>query len=495
MQKKFVRNLALVLFLNLLIKPFWIIGVETQVQNAVGVTNYGLYYAIFNFSMLLNILLDLGITNFNNRNIAQNNHMVSKHFASIAMLKFLLAGVYAVITIVVGTVIGYDFVMMKLLIMVVFNQVLLSFITYLRSNLAGLHLFKTDSIISVLDRLFMIVICEFLIITNRENFDILWFIYAQTAGYLLTTIITLVIVLDKARVRKLTWRWPFFLMILKKSYPFAVLVLLMTFYNRIDSVMLERMLRGEEGSHQSGIYAHAYRLLDASNMIAFLFAGLLLPMFSRMIKLRQRVDELVGLAFSLLVVPAIIVAVCLFFYSTEIMELLYHQDDIEASAAVFRILISCFVAISSTYIFGTLLTANGNLKQLNIMASAGMVINFVTNLILIPKIMSIGAATSSLVTQYLIAFSQVIMVQAIFKFHINYRFIIALVLFVPAVIGVNILMHRIPSNTLIAYMPENLKTVYWLPKMVLTILVCFGLAFAFRLIRVRNIYHTFRYGE
>src|SRR3954464_14217681 len=163
MQKKFVRNLALVLGLNLLIKPFWIIGVETQVQNAVGVTHYGLYYAIFNFSMLLNILLDLGITNFNNRNIAQNNHMVSKHFASIAMLKFLLAGVYAIITLGVGFIIGYNFIMMKLLIMVVFNQVLLSFIMYLRSNLAGLHLFKTDSVISILDRLLMIVICEFML--------------------------------------------------------------------------------------------------------------------------------------------------------------------------------------------------------------------------------------------------------------------------------------------------------------------------------------------
>ena len=190
--------------MNLLIKPFWIIGVETQVQNAVNVTHYGLYYAIFNFSMLLNIVLDLGITNFNNRNIAQNNHMVSKHFASIAMLKFLLAGVYAIITLVLGLVVRYDFIQMKLLVILVFNQILISFIAYLRSNLAGLHLFKTDSIVSVLDRLIQIVICEFLLITYKGpagGFDILWFIYAQTAGYFLTLVITLVIVLDKAKVR------------------------------------------------------------------------------------------------------------------------------------------------------------------------------------------------------------------------------------------------------------------------------------------------------
>jgi hypothetical protein len=37
-----------------------------------------------------------------------------------------------------------------------------------------------------------------------------------------------------------------------------------------------------------------------------------------------------------------------------------------------------FVGISTTYIFGTLLTANGSLKQLNIMALAGMIIKYWT---------------------------------------------------------------------------------------------------------------------
>ena len=72
MQRKFITNLALVLALNLLIKPFWILGIDRAVQNAVGTEQYGFYYSIFGFSFLLNILLDLGITNFNNKNISQN---------------------------------------------------------------------------------------------------------------------------------------------------------------------------------------------------------------------------------------------------------------------------------------------------------------------------------------------------------------------------------------------------------------------------------------
>ena len=46
------------------------------------------------------------------------------------------------------------------------------------------------------------------------------------------------------------------------SFRFALLVLLMSFYNRIDSVMLERLLPKGTGTTQVAIYAKAFRLLD-----------------------------------------------------------------------------------------------------------------------------------------------------------------------------------------------------------------------------------------
>ena len=90
MQKKFLKNLGLLLFLNLLIKPFWVLGIDRSVQNAVGSEDFGFYFSILNFSFLFIILLDFGITNFNNRNIAQNNQLLNKHFSGILILKFLL---------------------------------------------------------------------------------------------------------------------------------------------------------------------------------------------------------------------------------------------------------------------------------------------------------------------------------------------------------------------------------------------------------------------
>lgn len=482
MQRKFVTNLALVLTLNLLIKPFWIIAIDRNVQIAVGAETYGTYYALFNFSFLLNIVLDFGITTFNNKNIAQNNHLLSKHFASIVVLRMMLAIVFLIVTIVGGIIIGYSWEMLKMLLVLVFNQALIAFILYLRSNLAGLHLFRTDSIISVLDRTIMIAICGFLLFghIHDHTFDIQWFIFAQTIAYLLTAVITLVIVLDKAKAKRLAWRWPFFMMILKKSYPYAILVLLMTFYNRIDAIMLERML--PDGAEQAGIYASAYRLLEGTNMIAFLFSGLLLPIFARMIKLKHPVEEMVKLSFSLLVVPAIIIAVCSFSFRHEFMQLLYSgTPHVAESSAVFGVLMSCFIPISSTYIFGTLLTANGSMKELNIMASTGMLINIVLNLILIPKLQVIGSAYASLTTQLLAAGAQVLLVQHIFRFKINYRGLSMLLFFILFVLGINVGVKLLPMG--------------WVTRFAIAAGCSFAFAFTFRLISIKNLFRILREEE
>ncbi|MDA3778973.1 MAG: oligosaccharide flippase family protein [Bacteroidales bacterium] len=433
MRKFFFTNLILLIFLNLLVKPFWVLGIDRTVQNVVGAEEYGFYFSLFSFSLLLNILLDVGITNFNNRNIAQNSNLLSKSLSNIVSLKFFLALIYFAVTLISAFFISYEWRQIKLLLLLVFNQFLASFILYLRSNISGLHYFKTDSLLSVLDRSLMIIICGLLLWGNviDSPFKIEWFVYAQTLSYLITSLIAFIIVYNKAAFLKININRKYFIAILKKSYPFALLTLLMAFYYRIDSVMLERML--PDGKEQAGIYAQAFRLLDAVTMFAFLFAGILLPMFSRMISKGEKINKLTQFSFSLLIVPVIIFSLTSFSYSKEIIDLLY-IEHIAISANIFAILMLCFIGISTAYIFGTLLTANGNLKYLNIMALAGVTVNILLNIILIPRYQAMGSAVASLVTQSLTALIQVVLVKKVFDFRINYKKILSLILFTIIVI-------------------------------------------------------------
>ncbi len=444
MKRKFVTNLALLIFLNLMVKPFWMFGIDRQVQNVLGAGTYGLYFSLFSLSILFNILLDAGITNFNNRSIARDNALLNEHLSKIIPLKFTLAFIYAFIVLLAGLILGYDKVRFSILGLLVFNQFLLSFILYLRSNISGLHRFRTDSMLSITDRLLMILICGVLLWGNvtSKPFRLEWFIYAQTASYLITALIVLAIVLSFSGTIRIRFKWRYGLEILRQSYPYAILILLMSFFNRVDTVMMAKML--PDGDVQAGIYAQGFRILDAASMFAFLFAGLLLPIFSRMIIQKEPVGEMLKLSYSLVIIPALTLTLVTLFYNRQIIGLLYHEH-IAFSSMVFRLLIFGFIFISTSYIFGTLLTANGSLRQLNILAGITVLMNLLLNLILIPRYKALGAAMASVTSQGFYALGQIVLSRVIFKLQPNFSLIVRLGIFIATMLLTGWLISRLVS--------------------------------------------------
>ena len=186
----------------------------------------------------------------------------------------------------------------------------------------------------------------------------------------------------------------------------------MVFYTRVYSVMLERML--PDGELQAGIYAQGFRLLEAFNMVGFLTASLLLPMFSKQLGQNESISQLLNLSYRFLMVPVFILFVGCYLYRKHLMDFLYtsHSDE---SAPVFGLLMASFLFVSSTYVLGTLLTANGSLRQLNYLAFGCLILNIILNFVLIPTYKAYGAALASLFTNGLNALGQVLIVMPLFS--------------------------------------------------------------------------------
>ena len=448
MQKKFFSNLFFIILLNLLIKPLYVFGIDIQVQNIVGSEDYGLYFSLLNFSFLLNMFLDIGVTNYNTKNTAQNPKMLTKYIGSFFGLKIMLGILYALISIGFALFLGYSDKEMYLLSFFVLNQILVGLILYIRSNFAGMHMFKVDAILSVLDRLLLIIISAFLIYGHwtESRFKIEWFIYAQTFAYGATLIIGLLLTRAKIGKIRIQANKVLSLAILRKSTPFAILILLMMLYTRMDAVMLERML--PNGKEQSGIYAQGFRLLDAINMFAFLVAGLLLPIFSRLIGESSPVKPILQMAGKFLIGVSIVAAVGLALNSELTIDSIYINNTDE-SANVFFWLILCFIPLSFSHVFGTLLTANNNLRLLNQMAIFGVILNICLNLILIPRMEAQGAAIATVITQSVTALLQLFLVMRVFKFSIDWNSVsrlgIFIVIYVPMTYLMSSYFHQIWS--------------------------------------------------
>lgn len=481
MKRKFVTNLALLLFLNLLIKPLYAFGIDVSVQNTVGASEYGKYFMLLNFSLILQILLDLGLENFNRREIARHSSLLEKYISNIITLKLTLGIIYFAVCSAIGYfILNFGFAEFKLLLVLLFNQFLACFILYFRANLGGLHLFKTDSIISVLDRFLVIIITGILLWGNiaKQPFRIEWFVYAQTAAYSISAVISFTIIFAKAKYIRPRFDVKYYIAVLKQCLPFALLILLMATYMRIDTILLGKLL--PDGSEQAGIYAHSYRIVEILSNYGYLFSILLLPIFSRMIKQREPVEQLVQLSYLLIITPAIVVSISCAFFRYEIIDLLY-DEHIKTSASVFGILIFSFLGMCTTYIFGTLLTANGNLKILNMIAGGGVAINIILNLILIPKYGVQGAAISNISTQIYMTIAQITLSTRLFRFRINYKIIGILIIFIPLLI-------------LSGYLIKSLK-INWIVSFILIMSAGIIFGFIVRLLNLKTLYQIIRYDD
>ena len=394
MVKKFLSNGLLLLLVNLLVKPYWLFGVDRLVQNRLPV-EYGLYFALFNFTFLFNLLLDFGVANYNSRTLAQHPKELKKNLSTVIPLKVVLFLVYLAITIVLAIATDYSDKALYLIGLLCFNQGLSSLLSYLRSNLVGLQLFRTDSLISGLDKVLMILLCLPLLYGSLE-LSIELFVFAQGLAYLGSAILVAAIVLMKSGRISINLNFSSWIQLLKKTYPYALLGILMSVYIRVDAVMLERML--PNGQLEAGVYAEGYRLLDALVSFLAMLAALLLPMFSRQLKSKENFLPLRRIAAFSGILTACFISILCWMWSSEIVEFLYPGKN-PYNVEVFEMVMWSLIPMAGIFIYGTFLTAAGDLWYLNIIAAIAVVLNITLNSKLIPDLQAYGSAFATLITQ------------------------------------------------------------------------------------------------
>ncbi len=435
-RKVFLKNLLLLQALNLIIKPAWLLLIDREAQNLLGQT-YGEYYLVLNLTLIANIVLDLGIQNFNNTSVAADANFFKNNFKGIFFLKGILSSLYFLV--VIGLAMQSSTPMPNdLLLVLIANQIVTSFVLYLRSNINGLHLYTVDSLLSVSDKFFAIIIC--VVFYLSKHISIFHFVLAQFIASCLTFSIALVINISRWKKNETiaqTLESEKLKSLLIKSLPYALLFTLMNFYTRIDVTMMNSMLT--DASFHAGIYAQSFRLLDASAMFAMLFAGLLLPMFAKMIKEQSDLRPLLNLSATLLLIISITVSLASYLFGEEILNLLYKFNGdatLEMSSSVFKNIMLAFVPMSLIFVFSTLLTAKKDIWYMNAFALAAFVINISINYFLIPKYQSFGASIGSLITQTAFALFCIWRCVVLFNFKLPYLQIGRFVALVLILIGV-----------------------------------------------------------
>ena len=413
MRREFAANLVLLLAVNVLVKPVYLFGVETGIQNVVGAASYGRYAQWLSFAMLFGLLYDLGLQNFNAVTLSKEPDLLRERLPVLLSLKLAAAVAFVGVVATAAWVFGAGERDWPLVWLASAYLLTSSLLQLLRTNVAAQGNYRLNSLLSVVDKALLIVALGALLLNDawRAAITVEVFFAAQIAALLVTGGLAIWFTRRSPGQRWLRWDPPQMLALARRALPYALILVLSTGLTQIDRVMIEPL--SALGYAETGKYAGAYRLLDGVNMVGYMFATLLIPMFSKQVaaglSLERRGDDaakrLLRQAGGYIAAFTVGLAAWTSFHADAVMRLLYVQADASWGQTL-ACLTWTAVNIGVMYVYGSYLLARQRTAWINALFGAALVLNVALNLYLIPHYGAWGAALATVVSQVVIGFGQ-----------------------------------------------------------------------------------------
>jgi O-antigen/teichoic acid export membrane protein len=384
----------------MLVKPVWLFFIDRQVQNIIGYEEYGKYFAILNLSYVLFFLSDVGISNMLNQRIA--NHL-PVNVIQLLRIKFLLLFIYFLFFCFVGWLTKISH--WNILFAVIIIQALTSLLIFFRNIVTANQYFDVDAWFSIIDKSLMILFCGSILYTSLlGSISLVRFLEIQMICTSIAVMISflfvvrkkLMVIADKENIET----------IIKQVVPFALIVLLMSVHYRLDGFLLERI--HPNGAMEAGIYASAYRLLDASNMVGYLASSFLVAFIARNLKEKEVMEDAILNTRHLLLFFSLGLVSFVMVFAPWIERMLYHSN-LHYNAEIIQLCMAAFPGYCMVQIYGSVLTGAARFKQFTILLILSVLVNVILNIALIPSKGALGCCIAALFSQYFCGIATLIM--------------------------------------------------------------------------------------
>jgi PST family polysaccharide transporter len=213
---------------------------------------------------------------------------------------------------------------------------------------------------------------------------------------------------NNLRVRNWAFDWGTAIQLLRDGWPLIISGVAISFYMRIDQVMLGQILHDRE----VGIYSAAVRVSEIWYFVPMAIVGTLYPVIIQSRQYGEIVyNKRVGRLYRLMAWSGIIVATIFTFLSSSVIHLLY-GDAFSDASSVLRIHIWAGVPVALGVAYGAVLTAENSQIVTLYATLIGAGLNVLLNWVLIPGHGTEGAAVATLVSQWAVVLSTLLFVRS-----------------------------------------------------------------------------------
>lgn len=375
----------------------------------LGQEGFGSYSLILAFLSIFNILADLGLYSLMTREISRPEADEKKIASNIFTLRIVILLILLALAIIAIGFFPYP-AQVKIGVIIVTLAILFLSASQVLMGIFQKYL-KTDkaALAEVIGRAFQLGLSILFIYLDLGFFAIL---AALVIGAGVIFIFNFFFARKYVFIT-LAFDFSYWKEVLKMATPIAISLVLTLIYFKIDSIFLSLgFINRSSGNPISdvGIYNIAYKVLEGVIFFPAMFVGLIMPLLSKFAFFdREQFKKIFQKTLDILIIFIVPLVAGILILSLPIV-ILIGGKEFSVSAQALQILSIAIGLIFLGNLFGVSIIALNKQKIGAWIYLSGMIFNIVTNLIFIPKYSYIGAASTTVVTEFLVTVLMLILI-------------------------------------------------------------------------------------
>ena len=393
MKKNFIYNIVyqvLVLFLPLVTIPY--------VSRILGANGIGIYSYTYSIAYYFMIIAMLGLNNYGNRTIAKirdNKEKLSKEFWSIYFLQVIIS----VLMVILYLLYVLIFESQYKIIAIIQIMYVISSVFDINWFFFGMEKFKLTITRNIVIKLISLVLIFVLIKTPED----LWKYVAILAE---STMFSNVILFSF--IRKYVKFVKFSLKDIKKHLKPSIILFLPVIAVSIYKIMDKIMLGLLSNVTEVGYYENAEKMTQVPLSIITALGTVMLPRVSNMLsnKKEDEVKKILEKTMPLIMFLTFPMVLGIIAISND-FAIVFFGEEFKKSGYLIQLLSITVVFLAWGNVIRTqYLIPKEKDREYIISAFLGAIVNFITNLIFIPKFASLGACIGTIMAEFVVMFYQ-----------------------------------------------------------------------------------------
>lgn len=356
----------------------------------LGVEGYGNFTLVFAYMSFFGVFADFGLQLTIIRELAQKSIDTDKIYGTYFWLKFLLVFASTILALIVLLFFPYS---QTLKIGIIIGALAVGI-----GGLSGYGtaIFQSNirldlvTLIDVITKFVTVgLIAAFVFLKLSFYHIVATVLFGNIVGFLVTIIILKKFIrfnfyYDHLLAKKII-RW---------SIPIGFTSLFSLAYFKLDTIMLSVM----RGSAEVGIYSLAYKILENILVLWGFYMASVYPMLAKMSNERKSFNYLFSNSFYIAFFSSVFIALVFFFLAPVFIGILGGKNFYSSTLSL-RILIFALPILFINNLFYYRFIISSNIKLLLFYLVLSLVINFVLNLVFIPRYGYIAASVITVVTE------------------------------------------------------------------------------------------------